>query len=61
MILLDRSLKLFLVNLFRGINVANIFYKLSQTYESLTNMNTIATFIWKYCDSDIYFGSIHLL
>jgi hypothetical protein len=44
MILLDRSLKLFLVNLFRNINVVNIFYKLSQTYESLSDMNTITTF-----------------
>ena len=44
MISLDGSLKLFLVNLFGDTNVVNIFYKLSQVYESLTDMNTIATF-----------------
>jgi hypothetical protein len=34
-----------MINLFRDTNIINIIYKPNQTYESLTDINIIATFI----------------
>jgi hypothetical protein len=37
---------IFIIYLFSDINVANISYKASQTWESLTSMHPIASFFW---------------